>query len=206
MHSPNSDDAINMYLINTTTYIIQQSPNGNYRCISHLKFGPPYPNWMFRDHCKCMGTVSNNFALSPRPHTSIAVCSLEGNRVFWTWFSGDSYYPVLFFETLSPPGEGTSLAFAEYHKFYSSNMLIDLQNFEVPEKCMHNWHCSSPSHNILPSRGKKIEWTSAHALNISHVVCSLSCPWKIWSSGFNNEFLEFRGIGGRGDKMGYFWQ
>lgn len=122
------------YLINNNTYIVNHS-NGDTKCISHLMFGPPHPNWIQRK-CKCMGTISNNVVLSPWPSTIIAVCPLVDNRVFWTWFStNNNYYPVIFFETLSPPGEGTSLAFAEYHKFYPTNMLIDLKDFEVPNKC-----------------------------------------------------------------------
>lgn len=132
MYSPN--DTTSAYLINNNTYIVEHVQK-NDKCISHLTFGPPTPDWMFRNKCTCMGILSNNF-LSPKPSTIIAVCPLQDDRVFWTWFSTyDNYYPVIFFETLSPPGEGTSLAFAEYHSFYHNNMLIDLQDFAVPNKC-----------------------------------------------------------------------
>lgn len=140
MYSTSNTAITSAYLISNSTYIVQSDTDKKVvKCISHMKFGPPHPNWMFLDKCKCMGVIDNNAALSPWPSTIIAVCPLEDSRVFWTWFSvSTDYYPVIFFETLSPPGEGTSLAFAEYHEFYS-HLLVDLQDFEVPSKCKQNY-------------------------------------------------------------------
>ena len=126
------------YLIHNNTYIMERSSfNKKVTCLSQQKFGPPRPDWMFLDKCKCMGTISNNKLLSPWPTTAIAVCPLEDGRVFWTWFAISEYYPVIFFETLSPPQEGTSLAYADYHQFYPNNMLVDVQDFVPPHQCMN---------------------------------------------------------------------
>lgn len=130
----------NAYLIINNTYILNQDlGNGTIECLSDLKFGPIKPNWMTLDNCKCMGTITENFTLSPWHFTAIATCPLIGDRVFWAWFTNDTgYSPLLFAETLTPPDEGTGLAMADYHRFYSKDILIDLQDFEVPLKCLHN--------------------------------------------------------------------
>jgi hypothetical protein len=75
----------------------------------------------------------------PSSTVTIAACSL-GHRVFWLWFGTNNkyhYQPGLFFETLAPPQEGTSLSFANYHDFYPGEILINLQDFQVPKKCLH---------------------------------------------------------------------
>ena len=128
------------YLIHNNTYAVIDYRNDTIKCIEHSKFGPPVPNWMTTDNCKCMGTISNNFLLSPWQSTTIAVCPLMDDRVFWVWFqyTANEYQPILFFETLSPPQEGTSLSFADYHYFFAGDLLIDLSNFEVPKQCLLN--------------------------------------------------------------------
>lgn len=133
-----ADSTYNAYLIHNNTYIVEESlKNGTVRCLSHFNFGPPVPNWMTTDKCKCMGTITDNPAISPWHFTAILVCPLEENRVFWAWFTTDTgYSPLLFAETLSPPEEGTGLALADYHEFYSNDILIEMQDFEVPSKCM----------------------------------------------------------------------
>ena len=131
------DATYDAYLIHNNTYITQQSlKNGTVSCISHFNFGPPVPNWMDKDKCKCMGTITSNAAISPWNLTYIVVCPLEKSRVFWAWFTTDAgYRPLLFMETQSPPNEGTGLALADYHDFYSNEILIDMHAFEVPSKC-----------------------------------------------------------------------
>ena len=130
----------NAYSIINNTYILNQDlSNGTIECLSDLKFGPVKPNWMTLDNCKCMGTITDNFALSPWHRTTIVTCPLIGDRVFWAWFTNDTgYSPLMFAETLTPPDEGTGLAMADYHDFYSKDILIDLHDFEVPLKCLHN--------------------------------------------------------------------
>lgn len=139
-HSQNTlmlsaDSTTTAYLIRNSTYIKNQSHLGGSSC-SRLDFGPPSPQWMFEDNCKCMGTITNSM-LSPWPQTVVAVCPLQNGRVFWTWFGTrlDEYNPVVFFETLSPYHEGTNLAFADYHAFYSGDVLVDMMQFEVPKEC-----------------------------------------------------------------------
>ena len=126
----------NAYLIANKTYITTQDRmNGEITWESPLPFGPPKPNWMSLD-CKCMGTISNNYSLSPWSLTTIVVCPLTAKRVFWAWFTTDfGYRPVFFFETKSPKHEGTDLAVADYHDFYHKDFLIDVHTFEVPEIC-----------------------------------------------------------------------
>lgn len=128
------------YLIVNNTYTTNQElDNGTVTCLGDLKFGPVRPNWMTLDGCKCMGTIVDNSALSPWHHTTIATCPLVGDRVFWTWFSNDTgFSPLLFAETLTPPSEGTGLSLADYHSFYSKDVLIDLLDFKVPSKCLHD--------------------------------------------------------------------
>ena len=129
----------NAYLIVNSTYILNQElSNGTVQCLSDLKFGPVTPNWMTRDNCKCMGTITDNFDLSPWHFTAIVTCPLIGDRVFWAWFTNNTgYSPLLFAETLTPPKEGTGLALADYHNFYSKDILIDLHDFSVPSQCLH---------------------------------------------------------------------
>ena len=131
------DATYNAYLIHNNTYITRQSlKNGSVYCISHLNFGPPVPNWMDKDKCKCMGTITSNPAITLWNLTYIVVCPLESSRVFWAWFTTDvGYRPLLFMETLSPPDEGTGLSVADYHSFYSDEILIDMHAFDVPLKC-----------------------------------------------------------------------
>ena len=130
------------YLISDDTYILTRFLDGRINCTSHLKFGPPRPNWMNEDKCKCMGRIHDNPDFSPWHNTTIAVCPLIGDRVFWTWFSDDhaadnaGYTPVMFYETSAPLGEGTNLALADYHYFSSKHLLIDLSQFKVPPKCL----------------------------------------------------------------------
>ncbi len=128
----------NAYLTKNNTYIVNQDlKNGSIECLSRLKFGPPVPGWMAQDNCKCMGTISVNPTISPWHFTAIVVCPLVGSRVFWAWFTTDTgYSPLLFFETESPAGEGTNLALADYHRFYSEDILVDSHEFEVPSKCL----------------------------------------------------------------------
>lgn len=123
------------YLIKNETFIINQSTDKEKESCSHLDFGPPNPRWMFQDNCTCMGVVTNAM-LSPWPLTVIAVCPFQDDRVFWTWFGSEkgSYNPVIFLETLSPPHEGTNLAFADYHAFYSNLVLIDTLQFKSPQE------------------------------------------------------------------------
>ena len=137
--SLNSLETYSAYLIGNNTYIIQEKlKSKTVKCCHHLKFGPPVPNWMTKDKCKCMGTITNNSALSPSQFTAIVICPLVKGRVFWVWFTNDTgYSPLLFFETLPPVDEGTGLALADYHSFYSKNMLIHQHDFEVPSKCLH---------------------------------------------------------------------
>lgn len=127
----------NAYLIHNKTYIVEQSlTNGTVKCHYPLNFGPPVPDWMTKDNCKCMGTITDNPALSPWHFTALTVCPIEEKRVFWAWFTTDrGYSPLLFLETLTPPEEGTGLALADYHEFYSSDILIETHDFEVPSKC-----------------------------------------------------------------------
>ena len=126
----------NAYLTAANTYIATQDRrDGKINCNSHLPFGPPKPNWMTLD-CKCKGTITNNYSLSPWGITTIVVCPLTANRVFWAWYTTDfGYHPLFFFETKSPAGEGTSLAVADYHDFYHKEFLIDVCTFEVPDIC-----------------------------------------------------------------------
>ena len=127
----------NAYLIKNNSFITTEFANRTVECINHLHFGPPRPNWMIQD-CQCMGTLTHGSFFTLWPTTTIAVCALEDNRVFWTWYGStdtSDYLPVLFFETLAPIQEGTSLSFADYHNYYPVNMLIDLNDFLVPDKC-----------------------------------------------------------------------
>ena len=130
----------NAYLIINNTYILNQElGNGTIQCLSDLKFGPVSPNWMAKDNCKCMGTVTDNLDLSPWHFTAMVTCPLIGDRVFWAWFTNNTgYSPLLFVETLTPPEEGTGLALADYHNFYSKDILIDLHDFSVPSQCLHS--------------------------------------------------------------------
>ena len=80
----------NAYLIVNNTYITNQFSNGTIKCLSHHKFGPQKPSWMTLDNCKCVGTVTDNSALSPSHLTTIAVCPLTEDQVFWTGFSNDT--------------------------------------------------------------------------------------------------------------------
>ena len=124
-------------LVKKDTYIISQYLNGSLTCDGHLNIGPPVLQWMSFDKCKCMGFISENKALSPLKSTVIAVCPLQGKRVFWTWFSfNERFYPIIFYETSAPSGEGTSLSFAQYYNFYPDFILIDMLNFKVPSKCL----------------------------------------------------------------------
>ena len=126
------------YLIGHNTYILTRFPNGRLNCTGHLKFGPPRPNWMNEDKCKCMGHIQENPDFSPWHNTTIAVCPLMEGRVFWAWFSDDhaGYTPVMFYETDSPLGEGTNLALADYHFFHSNHLLTDVNQFKVPAECV----------------------------------------------------------------------
>ncbi len=127
----------NSYQISNSTYTLFQDSNKSIECQSHLGFGPVEPNWMTKDNCKCMGTISRNVDLSPGNLTVIAVCPLEDTRVFWTWFTQDTrFLPLLFYETSSPVGEGTSLALADYDTTYPDYLLIDLLEFRVPKQCV----------------------------------------------------------------------
>ena len=130
----------NAYLIVNNTYILNRElGNGTIQCLSDLKFGPVSPNWMAKDNCKCMGTVTDNLDLSPWHFTAMVTCPLIGDRVFWAWFTNNTgYTPLLFVETLTPPEEGTGLALADYHNFYSKDILIDLHEFSVPSQCLHS--------------------------------------------------------------------
>ena len=124
----------NAYLIVNNTYITNQFSNGTIKRLSNLKFGPQKPNWMTPDYCKCVGTVTDNSALSPWHLTTIAVCLLIEDRVFWTMFSNDTGF--LFAKTLTPPTEGTAgLSLADYHRMYSNDILIDQLDFNVPSQC-----------------------------------------------------------------------
>ena len=137
MCETNTNMTYNAYMVVNKTYIVEEAKqNSTVKCISDLDFGPVRPNWMTLDNCKCMGTIKNNLALSPWNFTVIATCPLIGDRVFWTWFTNDTgFAPLLFAETLTPPNEGTGLSLADYHKFYSEDVLIDLLDFSVPKKC-----------------------------------------------------------------------
>ena len=130
--------AYNAYLIHNNTYILNRSLDTmEIQCLSHLNFGPPKPNWMTADDCQCKGTITGNPALSPWNNTIIAVCPVTEDRVFWTWFSEDvGFAPLLFFETLTPADEGTGLALADYHGMHKGRILVDMQEFEVPPKCL----------------------------------------------------------------------
>ena len=125
------------YLIRNKTYITSRNlDTGVVQCLSHLDFGPPKPNWMTLDECKCKGIIRDDPALSPYRETIIAVCPLDERRVFWTWFTQDtSFAPLLFFETLTPADEGTGLALADYHAMHKDGILIDTKDFEPPSKC-----------------------------------------------------------------------
>ena len=128
----------NAYLLAANTYInTQDRRDGKIECGSHKSFGPPRPNWMTLDSCKCKGTITNNRSLSPWSVTTILVCPMTAESVFWAWYttSDFAYHPLLFFETKSPLGEGTNLAVADYHDFYDKEFLIDVGTFEVPEIC-----------------------------------------------------------------------
>ena len=127
----------NAYLIHNNTYVLNQNlATGAILCIARFNFGPPKPNWMTLDRCKCKGTITDNPALTPWHKTVIAVCPLSENRVFWTWFTEDvGFTPLLFFETLTPANEGTGLALADYHTIHKGTVLIDMQEFEVPSEC-----------------------------------------------------------------------
>lgn len=136
MHTGNT--VYESYLINHDTYILTRSTDGKINCTGHLKFGPPQPNWMNDDNCKCMGRIHDNPDFSPWRNTTIVVCPLVGTRVFWAWFSNDhnAYTPVMFYETDSPLQEGTNLALADYHFFHSDQLLTDLKQFQVPPECV----------------------------------------------------------------------
>lgn len=127
----------NAYLIHNSTYILNRNLETEaVQCLSHLPFGPPKPNWMTLDNCKCKGTITDNPSLTPWNNTIIAVCPVAENRVFWTWFTDDvGFSPILFFETLTPADEGTGLALADYHAIHKGSVLTDMQDFEVPSKC-----------------------------------------------------------------------
>ena len=130
----------NAYLIRNQTYLVNEAFNSSgTQCVSRLPFGPPKPNWMAMDNCTCMGTINNNYVLTPGNFTVIATCPVEGDRVFWTWFSLDqtvAFRPVIFFETLTPASEGTGLVLADYHEFYANSVLLDMQEFVVPLQCL----------------------------------------------------------------------
>lgn len=132
-----SSQAYNAIMVHNSTYIFSQDlGTDTVQCLSHLNFGPPKPNWMTLDGCKCKGIINSNPALSPWEKTTIAVCPLAENRVFWTWFTEDvGFSPLLFFETLSPADEGTGLALADYHTMHKGSLLIDMQDLQVPSKC-----------------------------------------------------------------------
>ena len=133
--SPNVYKAL---LIGSHTYIFSREPNGSVECIKHLDFGMPNPFWMKTDMCQCMGSITSNKWLSSFNDTVIAVCPLTDNRVFWTWYSfpdEENFRPLVFFETAAPLGEGTDLAFGDYHDFYPSYLLIDQRSFQIPPKC-----------------------------------------------------------------------
>ena len=128
------------YLIHNNTYILNRSLDTmEIECLNILNFGPPKPNWMTLDDCQCKGTITNNPALTLWNNTIIAVCPVTNDHVFWTWFSEDVYVgfsPLLFFETLTPADEGTGLALADYHAMHKGSILVDMQEFEVPAKCL----------------------------------------------------------------------
>ena len=128
----------NAYLIHNNTYALNRNLDTmEVECLSHLNFGPPKPNWMTLDSCQCKGTITDNSALTPWNNTIIAVCPVTEDRVFWTWFSDDvGFAPLLFFETLTPADEGTGLALADYHAMHKGSVLVDMQEFEVPLKCL----------------------------------------------------------------------
>ncbi len=132
--------AYNANMTPDKTYIYYENlANHSIQCDSAvLSFGPPRPNWMTQDDCICKGIIKNNPSLSPYPDTFIAVCPVSEGRVFWTWFAHKDkhFLPLLFFETETPPEEGTGLALADYHTIYQGTVMIDLEDFEVPAKCL----------------------------------------------------------------------
>ena len=127
------------YMIQNNTYVVNQNlKTKDFECLSHFSFGPPKPNWMTLDGCTCMGTIQNNFSLSPFNKTIIAVCPVTDKRVFWTWFTTDfDFSPLLFFETLTPADEGTGLALADYHSLHKYDIMIDMKELEIPPKCLN---------------------------------------------------------------------
>jgi hypothetical protein len=133
--SPNLYEA---HLIGNHTAILVRHPSGQVDCVGHLDFGMPNPQWMKTDMCKCVGSVASNYQLSSFNSTIIAICPLMNSRVFWTWYSASSekdFRPILFFETSAPLGEGTDLAFGDYHSFYPDFLLIDQLGFSTPTVC-----------------------------------------------------------------------
>ena len=64
-----------------------------------------------------------------------------GPRYLWTWYSpmdgsrGLHSRPVVFMESASTIGEGTSLALADYFDYKEFSTEIDGSYFEVPEPC-----------------------------------------------------------------------
>ena len=83
-----------------------------------------------------MGTITDNFNLSPRHSTIIATCPLVNDRVSWAWLSNDNGASKLLFpETLTPPDEDVGLLLADYDNIYSGDILIDLAEFKVSSEC-----------------------------------------------------------------------
>ncbi len=134
-----SSQTYNAYLLGNKTFITYSFfQNKSVECVTRLPFGLPHPNWMTLDKCECKGIIKDNSALSYYKNTIIAVCPMTEDRVFWTWFVQSPFnlfIPVIFFETETPPDEGTGLAFGDYYDIYQGTILLDMEELRVPTQC-----------------------------------------------------------------------
>ncbi len=135
-----SSKTYNAYLVRNETFTAYVNfQNNSVDCISRFPFGPPHPNWMTLDKCKCKGIIKDNSALSSFTNTVIAVCPIAEDRVFWTWFvQSPVFTPVIFFETETPPEEGTGLALVDYYDIYQGTVLLDMEEIGIPPQCVKN--------------------------------------------------------------------
>jgi len=100
------------------------------------------PNWVSLGDGQIKATISDNPDLCPNNTVTVASVMFPPAKNYpqgtylWTWYSplaGTLSRPVVFMQSASSLGVGTSLALADYFYFETYNRPIDAQNFVLPQ-------------------------------------------------------------------------
>jgi hypothetical protein len=120
-------------------------PSGN---IVQPKSNDPFPfdtqppNWATLGQGQIKATIINNAVLCPNNTVTVTGVMFPPAKNYpqgtylWTWYSpieGTLSRPVVFMQSASSLGLGTSLALADYFYFEKYNQPIDAANFELPQ-------------------------------------------------------------------------